>query len=470
MRRVSILSLRVIPLIAVAISVAVVLFGIKPSATSDVLRAIGEPFVLLVMYGILVLGALMNWNLARQVALEPATHLGLISAAVITLFVTLGDLGLRSGTIGGSVALLVIFALWSLAGYRGALRGGNAGSGLLAGCWSGMVCAMVKVAFSLALLYSSIPRPELVATWPEFRSGGWHDMHAWLAYRAMNAAGQHLMEGPVLGAAFGLAGGIVARMRLRFVPELIGACALLAIVILGAIFPGQILGQTQPVFDVASIKLSELASATAIRTTGGRFSGTATLRTLIRTAWHVQDFQIQGVPGWGNTQLYDVAASAEDASANSQLMLQALLADRFTLTLHHEMRDVPGYVLSIAKNGSKLRTASDDQGAPPEDLRIARRPGAATTQLSATRTPLLHFAAALSSMLGMPVADGTGLAGAFDFQLEWAMDQTVSPATQELSGPSVFTALQDQLGLRLESGRAQSDVLVIDHVERPSEN
>jgi uncharacterized protein (TIGR03435 family) len=94
--------------------------------------------------------------------------------------------------------------------------------------------------------------------------------------------------------------------------------------------------------------------------------------------------------------------------------------------------------------------------------------------------PLLHFAAALSSMLAMPVADRTGLAGAFDFQLEWAMDQippTVpadlgvpSNGTQDLSGPSLFTALQEQLGLRLESGSMQSDVLAIEHVERPSEN
>ena len=147
--------------------------------------------------------------------------------------------------------------------------------------------------------------------------------------------------------------------------------------------------------------------------------------------------------------------------------LQSLLAERFKLSLHRETREQPLYALVVGKSGTKFQRANGNFGG----LRIGR------TQLTGSGATLEMLTTALANQLGRPVLDRTGLEGTFDFKLEWAAQAGASPLPggdalppADANGPSIFTALQEQLGLKLESTKGSVEVLVIDHVERPSEN
>ena len=196
---------------------------------------------------------------------------------------------------------------------------------------------------------------------------------------------------------------------------------------------------------------------------------------LIRVAYGVEDFQISGAPNW-EYEGYDVKAKVDSATANElqklsedqrnlqqQRMLQALLADRFKLALHREPKEVPVYALVIAGNGPKLQKSkpADDyangvkgpDGVPfgPHFMKFG--PCERTSQGSS----MANVVRTLSQRIGRPVLDKTGLTGEYDFALRCSPDE-------------FFTALQEQLGLKLESTKGPVEVLVIDHVERPSEN
>jgi len=169
-------------------------------------------------------------------------------------------------------------------------------------------------------------------------------------------------------------------------------------------------------------------------------------------------------------------------------MRQALLADRFKLTLHKEIRELPVYSLVIAKNGSKLRvskpgdtyeaglkTASGNIVGP--HMMLMQLGGG---QIGGQGVLLEVLVKQLSSQLGRVVQDKTGLTGNYDFNLRWAPDSARTPAggeqqgsdaaTSEFYGPSLFTALEEQLGLKLESQKGPVEILVVDHVEMPTEN
>ncbi len=206
----------------------------------------------------------------------------------------------------------------------------------------------------------------------------------------------------------------------------------------------------------------------------GRFTARCTtLLGLLFNAYPVKpNVTIPGLPGWGNSALFDVDAKADDdtlAAATSlprdqqwnqtQLMLQALLADRFKLKVHMEKREGPIYELAIAKTGIKLKVAPEgghSRGYSWSHEHIEVRTG-----------PIASLAFTLSDILGRTVVDKTGLTGNYDIDLKWTPDDQEGAPD---AGPTLFTALVEQLGLKLVPARGPVDTFVIDHVERPSEN
>jgi uncharacterized protein (TIGR03435 family) len=188
--------------------------------------------------------------------------------------------------------------------------------------------------------------------------------------------------------------------------------------------------------------------------------------------------QIAGLPGWADSDAYDMTAKVAEAdlAAFRKLlpmqrnpMLQSIVATRFHLISHFETRVLPAYALVVAKGGPKLKEVE------PHILPNGQKdPGgidstrSRMTATGASMLPLLHV---LQLQLGRPVIDRTGLTGNYDFKLNWTPDPvaTAAPADAE-SAPSLFTAIQEQLGLRLEPVKAPVQILVVDHVERPSDN
>jgi len=188
-----------------------------------------------------------------------------------------------------------------------------------------------------------------------------------------------------------------------------------------------------------------------------------TLKGMIETAYDLRDFQIFGGPGWVNSERYDVLAKSESAVEDNQAIrrrLQTLLAERFQLQLHRETKDLPEYALRVGKNGTRLSA-----GEPSRVEGIERSCG----QMVATRATMGNLVFMLSRQLDRPVIDDTGLPGKYKFDLKWTPD--AGPCTGATDDrPSLFTALQEQLGLKLESIKGPVDSLVIDSAARPSEN
>jgi uncharacterized protein (TIGR03435 family) len=215
-------------------------------------------------------------------------------------------------------------------------------------------------------------------------------------------------------------------------------------------------------------------------------------QSLITFAYEVKDNQISGAPKWLAEESYDIVGKAEGAVSSRdqlRLLLQSLLVDRFKLAFHDEAREVPVYALTVAKGGSKLQQTREGSclvidfnhpPAPPPPGQERPRPcgalarrrgnggsetmdgvGIGITRPAGGTTGLTD---ALSEILGRPVVDKTGLTGIFDFHLEWTPD---SAAAGDNPGPSILTALQQQLGLRVVPDKGPVRMLVIDHVERP---
>jgi len=211
-------------------------------------------------------------------------------------------------------------------------------------------------------------------------------------------------------------------------------------------------------FEVASVKLH---TTSGINERSGIEESPSSIRVenlplkaLIETAYGVKDFQFTG-PSWLDTVRYDVVAKPPVGFTQPQLqpLLQTLLADRFKLVAHHESKEMSVYELTVAKAGSKLK-----ESAGPRTFFTAR-PGL----ISGTRVSMRELTAALSRLLDRSVTDHTDLMGLYDMKVDWTPDS----ATGDL-GVSLFTAIQEQLGLKLESTRGPVDVLVIDHIERPT--
>jgi uncharacterized protein (TIGR03435 family) len=270
--------------------------------------------------------------------------------------------------------------------------------------------------------------------------------------------------------------------------------------------------QARRQFEVASVKPNKSGDnrVTINAQPGGRFTASnVTLKMLIRNAYQLQDFQIVGGPDWLNSDRFDIVAKAEASDlgdpfraeqqgqpSRGQLMLQALLAERFKLQAHDENRELPIFALVLAhgdgKLGPKAQTSSVDcealrgrgRGAPgplPPGERPACGIRMAPGNMSVGGSSMSQFASTLGNFVGRIVVDRTGLAGAYDFDLTWtpeqianrppgAPDPIINGVPIDPNGPSIFTAVQEQLGLKLDSQKGPVSVLVIDRAEHPVEN
>jgi uncharacterized protein (TIGR03435 family) len=228
---------------------------------------------------------------------------------------------------------------------------------------------------------------------------------------------------------------------------------------------------TLPQFDVATVKSSPPPSGDTVNINlgtvlNGRLAMTnVSLSDCIKLAYGiVSDDQLVG-PDWiGSRQvLFDIVAQSPPETPRDQvlLMLQPLLAERLKLVLHHERKQRSYLGLSIGKNGAKIQPAKP--GAPIGNLAVRGR-------IVANQMPMSVLVTVLSRFERETVVDLTGLKGAFEFKLEWAPEG--SPVPQDgASAPTLFTAVQEQLGLKLESRKGPLDVLVVDHAEKvPAEN
>ena len=264
---------------------------------------------------------------------------------------------------------------------------------------------------------------------------------------------------------------------------------------------------TSASFEVASIKPNHSGDMRFfVEWQPGRFNANGmTVKFLITMAYDVKDFQVSGGPGWVNSERYDIQAKEPDSIAQimeklsreqqrqlAESMLQSLLADRFQLKLTHGTKDLPAYALVVAKNGPKLQKSEivePPAGAPsgPNDHPRGPMMRMGRGELTGQGVELSFLASVLAQQLGRQVVDQSGVKGNYDFVLKWTPEQGEgmmmkgsgpgggpppegAPAPPDPSGPSIFTALQEQLGLKLEPTKAPADVLAIDHVERPSEN
>lgn len=217
-------------------------------------------------------------------------------------------------------------------------------------------------------------------------------------------------------------------------------------------------------FEVASIKPTATKDGSLAQSfpPGGRFScRNLSVRDLLRIAFDLQGYQIAGGPGWIGSEGFDIQARAtagvgEPSRGQVLKMLQTLLADRFRLAFHREIRQLPIYTLAIRKGGHKLQ-AADSTASTDGTFRMGH--------LVTRKMSMTGLAGLLTFDLKRPVTDETGLKGDFAFTLEW------TPGLGEADeGPSLFVAVQEQLGLILESKKGPLEVLLIDHVERPAEN
>jgi uncharacterized protein (TIGR03435 family) len=222
-----------------------------------------------------------------------------------------------------------------------------------------------------------------------------------------------------------------------------------------------LIAQQTTAFEAAIIKPAAPDGHTETRRyPGGRFTATSiTLKALIQRAWDVKDFQITGGPGWINGELFDVIAKAPTSGTVSgpelSQMIQSMLRERFRLELHRETRDMPIYSLLIAKSGPKLTPTTATMQT------WSRGNGS----LVGTKVPMDMLAGdLLESQLKRVVINHTAIPGEFDINLKW------TPDNADEAGVSLFTAIQEQMGLRLESTHGRVEMLVIDRAERPSEN
>lgn len=246
-----------------------------------------------------------------------------------------------------------------------------------------------------------------------------------------------------------------------------------------------LLAQAPPsAFTVASIKPNKSSDDRFMLRPmpGGGLTATGvTLKMLIMFGSKVASYQISGAPSWVGTERWDIEAKTEGVQgrlppAQFDVLLRHLIEERFQLKSHRESKKLPVYALVTAKSGSKLKPHPADPDAKPFDS-FGR--GSATFTNSSTAA----LAGQLSLYLDGPVRDRTGLAGHYDFSLNWTpapneggveafglAPRAEPPRADDSNGPSIFTALEEQLGLKLKSAKGPVDVLVIDHVERASEN
>ena len=289
---------------------------------------------------------------------------------------------------------------------------------------------------------------------------------------------------------------------------LVAGVALLAVAGLGAQSPQP--PAAAPAFEVASIKPNNSGDGRVMmQNQPGRYIATnVSLRLLIRNAYQLQDFQITGGPGWLGSDRFDINAKVPDeframappapgsGPGPLALMIRALLAERFKLVVHNETKEAPIYALILARSdgklGPQLKKSETDcnavfaagrgrggplppPGPPQPDERMPCGIRIGPGNMAVGGAPLSQAANSLGMFAGRVVLDRTGLTGDYDFDLTWTPDQMPQrpPGAPDLpvdpNGPSLFTAVQEQLGLKLDSQRGPVEMLVVDRAEKPVE-
>ena len=257
-------------------------------------------------------------------------------------------------------------------------------------------------------------------------------------------------------------------MRKQYVTQIVGVAVAMAAY------------AQSPSFDVVSVK----PNRSGARNSGYRRAGpgilnatNVTLKMLVEYAYDVRDYQISGGPNWFDSERYDVLAKpapgADSGSSTAagqkallRLRVQALLSDRFQLALHQSTKELPTFALVLAKNGP--RQLKEPDGSPTDLISNGHH-------LTCQKVSMDMLARVfLQGELGRPVSNQTGVKGEFNFTLDWVAERKPPAEGREETalpeGPSLFTALQEQLGLRLEPRKGPVEILVIDRAERASEN
>lgn len=238
----------------------------------------------------------------------------------------------------------------------------------------------------------------------------------------------------------------------------------------------QIPSGTKPSFEVATVKANNRLGPSGLNKAGSRFVATALpLRPLILEAYRVRNFQILGGPNWINDDQWDIEAKAAPdvtltwtESENPYLagplalMIQSLIEDRFQLKFHREAKQLPVYELTVARGGPKLKLSADQTTTRVSETKLGR------DYVEVPGQPFRNFVYFLGRQLDRPLIDKTGLQGLYDVTLRWTPEPAESNRTSDF--PTLFTAVQEQLGLKLESGKGPVEVLVIDSVEKPANN
>jgi uncharacterized protein (TIGR03435 family) len=251
----------------------------------------------------------------------------------------------------------------------------------------------------------------------------------------------------------------------------------------------QIAAQTPPppAFDAASVKPSQPGArgVSVIPARGGLRTENAPVASLIETAYRVHPFQVTGGPAWIHADGFDINARTASTVTTAQIrpMLQTLLAERFKLRFHRETRDLPAYRLIVAKNGPKLPLSppgacpdadKQDRTHPCGGFRLSNR-----SHLYGERVEIADFVEELQFALGRAIFDHTAPTGRYTIKLDWTPDERLfsglgsehpDAPLGDMEGASLLTALQEQLGLKLESFKGPVPIIVIDSVEKPSAN
>ena len=219
-------------------------------------------------------------------------------------------------------------------------------------------------------------------------------------------------------------------------------------------------------FEAASVKpnKSGSSSSSSHETSGQLVATNMSLRDYVRYAFGVRDYQISA-PDWLSGERFDVVAKFPPHTGDSQVgpRLQKLLAERFKLQVHRETKEFPVYALVVGKNGPKMKEVEDNGG---------RNTNSSRGHLTGQRISMARLAEFLARQMDKPVVDMTGLKGTYDLTLDWTPDEVADkPGSDTAAGPSLLTALQQQLGLRMQPQKAPIELIVVDRIEKvPTEN
>lgn len=219
-----------------------------------------------------------------------------------------------------------------------------------------------------------------------------------------------------------------------------------------------------PRFEVATVKPADPAKnpgSSSLNTGNGRLIGdNMTLKRYIMSAYQVRPHQVLGGPEWLDTERFDIVGKAEGKAGDGMLrmMLQALLAERFKLTFHREARMIQAFVLDAPKGDGRLTRSEGGE----------RKSSHGRGDLVLENSTLGHLADALSGQLDLPVVNQTSIEGVFNLKLRWTPENITNPPAE--APPPIYSAIQEQLGLRLRSQKAPIEVFLIDSADKPSEN